>query len=82
MSRNLASFKSIWRDALGDRVTFAVIAGTGTAPERYAHYTPYTKGNANFGRDYYWYQSRSDIESMIEVVRGSDTWIEITEGEE
>ena len=82
MAYNLASFRSIEADASGDRVTFAVIAGTGTAPERYAHYTPYYQDGKHLGRDYYWYQSRSDIESMVEVVRGSDTWIEITEGEE
>jgi hypothetical protein len=39
-------------------------------------------GSFEVFRDAHSYTSKSDIESMIEVVRGADEWIEITEGEE
>jgi len=75
-AHKLASFRYIGDDALGDLVTFAVVKVTDELV-KYVHYTPDTVFWMEVPRNPYYYDSRDDIDSMIDVVRDSDDWVEI-----
>ena len=78
-TNKLASFRCIGDDALGDLVTFAVVKITDELV-KYVHYTPDTVLWMEVPRNPYYYDSRDDIDSMIDVVRDSDDWVEIPKG--
>jgi len=76
----LATFRCIGDDAPGDMVTFAVVTGTDD-PVKYVHYTPGTVLWVEVPRHPYYYDSKDDMDSMIDVIRESDDWVETPKGE-